>query len=620
MAAKVERRLAAILAADVVGYSRLIGADETGTLARLKTLRREFIDPTIAEHRGRIVKLMGDGALVEFASVVDAVECAVTIQRGMAGRNEDVSEHQRIEFRIGINLGDVVVEGDDIYGDGVNVAARLEGLAHPGGICLARSARDQVRDKLDLILDDLGEVEVKNIARPVRAFRVLTDPDSGSATPSTVRIKVPVRQIALIAGAILLMGLGGVAVWQWSWAPATVSQSSPLSASSSIAVLPFANLSDDPDQEYFSDGVTEDIITDLSKFHDLLVVASNSTFAYKDKPASVDQIGRDLGVRYVLEGSVQRSERRVRINVQLIDATSGRHLWAERYDESIDDIFDLQDRITEYIVQSLAVRLTDIELDRVEAKPTSNLEAYDYVLKGRALASNLTRADNFEAREMFRRALDLDPSYAPAYAGLGFTHFHAVLYGWAVSPNQDLELAFKLAQASLDLDKSDVAAHRLLGRIYLLRKQYDLAAVELERAIALNPNNASSYEDQGLVLVWSSRPEGATLAFETALRLDPNMGAEGLFHLGLAYYLLGRYEGAILHLERSIGRNPDFVLTYVALAAAYGQKGNRADGSRAAAAIRRLDPFFSVDDFGGLFRDPADAARVTAGLRMAGLN
>jgi adenylate cyclase len=294
VAAKVERRLAAILAADVVGYSRLIGADETGTLARLKTLRQEFIDPTIAEHRGRIVKLMGDGALVEFASVVDAVECAVTIQRGMAERNEDVSEHQRIEFRIGINLGDVIVEGDDIYGDGVNVAARLEGLAHPGGICLARSARDQVRDKLDLILDDLGEVEVKNIARPVRAFCVLTDPDSGSATPSTVRIKVPVRQIALTAGAILLVGLGGVAVWQRPWAPATVFQSSPLSASSSIAVLPFANLSDDPDQEYFSDGVTEDIITDLSKFHDLLVVASNSTFAYKDKPASVDQIGRTL--------------------------------------------------------------------------------------------------------------------------------------------------------------------------------------------------------------------------------------------------------------------------------------------------------------------------------------
>jgi TolB-like protein/cytochrome c-type biogenesis protein CcmH/NrfG len=385
-------------------------------------------------------------------------------------------------------------------------------------------------------------------------------------------------------------------------------------------VLPFDNLSEASDQEYFSDGVAEDIITDLSKFHDLLVVASNSTFAYKDKPVSVGQVGRDLGVRYVLEGSVQRSEQRVRINVQLIDAASGQHLWAERYDESIDDIFDLQDRITKRIVQSLAVRLTDIELDRVSAKPTDNLEAYDYVLKGRALASNLIRADNFEAREMFRRALDLDPAYAPAYSGLGFTHFHAVLYGWAVSPNQDLERAFKLAQKSLDLDKSDVAAHRLLGRIYLLRKQYDLGAVELERAIALNPNNAASYQDQGLVLVWSSRPEGAILALETALRLDPNMGAEGLFHLGLAYYLKGRYEDAILHLERSNGRSPDFVLTHVALAAAYSQMGNRADASRAAAAIRRLDPFFSVDDFGGLFRDPADAARVTAGLRMAGLN
>jgi adenylate cyclase len=620
MAAKVERKLAAILAADVVGYSRLIGADETGTLSRLKTLRQEFIDPTIAEHRGRIVKLMGDGALVEFASVVDAVECGVAIQRGMAVRNEDVSEDQRLQFRVGINLGDVVVEGDDIYGDGVNVAARLEALAGPGEICIARAARDQVRDKLDLILDDLGEIEVKNIARPVRVFRVVADPNAVAAPPQTARMKAPARRPALMAGAVLLLGLTGAVLWQRPWAPGAVFQSSPLSASSSIAVLPFANLSEDADQEYFSDGVTEDIVTDLSKFHDLLVVASNSTFPYKDKPVSVGQVGLELGVRYVLEGSVQRNDQRVRINVQLIDAASGQHLWAERYDESIDDIFDVQDRITERIVQSLAVRLTDIELDRVSAKPTGNLEAYDYLLKGRALASNLTRGDNFEAREMFRRALDLDPSYAPAYSGLGFTHFHGVLYGWAVSPNQDLERAFKLAQKSLDLDKSDVAAHRLLGRIYLLRKQYDLAAVELERAIALNPNNAASYEDQGLVLVWSSRPEGAILAFDTALRLDPNMGAEGLFHLGLAYYLNGRYGDAIVHLERSIGRNPDFVLTHVALAAAYGQMGNRADASRAAAAIRRLDPFFSVDDFGGLFRDPADAARVTAGLRMAGLN
>jgi TolB-like protein/class 3 adenylate cyclase/Flp pilus assembly protein TadD len=620
MATKVERKLAAILAADVVGYSRLIEADETGTLARLKALRQQLIDPAITDHRGRIVKLMGDGALVEFASVVDAVECGVAIQRGVAERNVDAPEHQRIEFRIGINLGDVVVEGDDLYGDGVNVASRLEGLAGPGEICIARAARDQVRDKLDLVLDDLGEVEVKNITRPVRVFRVVTDPRAVAVAPRTGRIRMPGWRIALTAGAIVLVGLAGGALWQRPWAPAMVFESSPLSAHSSIAVLPFANLNKDSDQEYFSDGVTEDIITDLSKFHDLLVVASNSTFAYKDKPASVDQVGRDLGVRYVLEGSIQRSDQRVRINVQLIDAASGRHLWAERYDERIDDLFDLQDRITKRIVQSLAVRLTDIELDRVSAKPTGNLEAYDYVLKGRALASNLTRGDNFDAREMFRRALDLDPSYAPAYSGLGFTSLHAVLYGWAVSPNQELDRAFKLAQKSLDLDESDVAAHRLLGRIYLFRKQHDLGAVELERAIALNPNDAASYQDQGVVLVWSGRPEGAILAFETALRLDPNMGAEHLFHLGLAYYLKGRYEDAILRLEPSSDRTPDFVLTYIALAAAYGQMGRRADASRAAAAIRRLDPFFSVDSFGGLFRDPTDAAQVTVGLRKAGLS
>jgi TolB-like protein/class 3 adenylate cyclase/Flp pilus assembly protein TadD len=621
MAAKVERKLAAILAADVVGYSRLIGADETGTLARLKALRQELIDPTIAEHRGRIIKLMGDGALVEFASVVDAVECAVAIQRGMAERNEGARQDQRIDFRIGINLGDVVVEDEDVFGDGVNVAARLEALAQPGGICIARSARDQVRDKLDLVLDDLGEVEVKNIARPIRVFRVQTDPNAVAAPSRDGIMKVPAQRMVLVAtAAALLLGLAGFAVWQRPWAPGAVLQSSPLAASSSIAVLPFENLSEGSDQEYFSDGVTEDIITDLSKFHDLFVVASNSTFAYKNRPVSIGQVGRELGVRYVLEGSMQRNDQRVRINVQLIDAAGGQHLWAERYDESVDDIFELQDRITKRIVQSLAVRLTDIELDRVSAKPTKNLEAYDYVLKGRALAADLTRGDNSEARAMFRQAIELDPAYAPAYSGLGFTYFHGVLYGWSVLPNRDLDRAFKLAQKSLDLDQSDVVAHRLLGRIYLFRKEYDLGVVELERALALNPNDAASYADQGLNLVWSSRPEGAILAFETALRLDPNMGSEGLFHLGLAYYLTGRYQDAILHLERSSGRNPDFVLTYVPLAAAYGQIENHAKASRAAAAIRRLDPFFSADEFGQLFRNPADAAQVTAGLRKAGLN
>ena len=334
---------------------------------------------------------------------------------------------------------------------------------------------------------------------------------------------------------------------------------------------------------------------------------------------NVQQVGRELAVRYVLEGSVQRSGERVRINAQLIDATTGGHLWAERYDEAIDDIFDLQDRITKRIVQSLAIRLTKIELNRVSAKPTENLAAYDYLLKGRALVSKLTRQDSFDAREMFRRAIDLDPSYASAYSGLGFTYFLAVAYGWAVSPNQALENAFKLAQKSLNLDNLDVVAHRLLGRIYVLRKQYDLGVIELERAIALNPNDAASYADQGLVLVWSSRSSGAVLALETALRLDPNMAEEGLFHLGLAYYLKGRYENAILNLERSNARNPDFVLTHVALAAAYGQIDNSAGASRAAAAIRRLDPFFSVEGFGKLFQNQDDAAKVTDGLRKAGL-
>jgi len=616
---RVQRRLAAILAADVVGYSRLMGEDEEGTLAVLKAHRAALIDPKIAEHQGRIVKTTGDGMLVEFASVVEAVQCAVEIQKEMAERNADVAEDRRMLFRIGINIGDVIIEGDDIYGHGVNVAARLEGLADPGGICVQRAVRNQVRDKLPVVFEDLGEVEVKNIARPIRVFRVL--PEGVTPKPPRRRGAGPPSRVQLLATTVLalLIAAGGIGFWLKPWASESVFAASPLSAKSSIAVLPFTNLSKDPEQEYFSDGITNDIITDLSKFHDLFVIASNSTFVYKGKPVNVQQVGRELAVRYVLEGSVQRSGERVRINAQLIDATTGGHLWAERYDEEIDDIFDLQDRITKRIVRTLAVRLTDIELDRVSVKATRDLEAYDYVLRGREQLLRFDSAGNFEARDLFRKAIKLDTSYADAYAGLGWTHLNAFLFGWTDAPMEALERSQKLAQQALAISDGSVDGHRLLGRIYLNRHQHDLAMVELERAIAQNPNDAQSYAEQGILLVWSGRPDGAVTSLEIALRFDPKMNAESLAHLGLAYYLNRRYGEAVKFLERSIGQSPDFQFGHQILAAAYGQLGRSQEAFREADAVRRLYPFFQVDEYGRQFRDPEHAAHVIDGFRKAGL-
>ena len=613
----MQRRLAAIMSADVVGYSGLMAADEEGTLARLKGHREELIEPIIAEHQGRIVKLMGDGALVEFASVVEAVRAGIEIQRAMAERNEGAPAAQQIVFRIGINQGDVIVDGDDIYGDGVNVAARLQERATPGGICISDRVHGDIRGKIDVGLDDLGDQELKNIPEPVRVYRVLTGPDAGSGALRRASSRMLLRGVALAAA--LVVAITGAALWQWPWAPEPTFR---LSAKPSIAVLPFANLSKDPEQEYFSDGITIDIITDLSKFHDLFVIARNSVFTYKGRAVKVEEVGRNLGVRYVVEGSVQKLGERVRINAQLIDATTGQHLWADRYDEAAVDLFDLQDRITKHIVRTLAVKLTDIEQERAFSKPTRDLKAYDYVLRGWKLASTLRRKENFEARRLFRKAIERDPNYASAYAGLGNTFENAVLYGWTGSPQATMQRAYDLAQKAIAVDDSSAEGHRLAGAIYLVRRQYDLALVEIERAIAYNPNDAVNYARQGGVLLYSGRPDGAIFSLETALRFDPLMDPAQLTHLGLAYYLKGRYEDAAKILERVSGLDPDYLYAHTILAAVYGQMDLQANAARAAHAVRRLNPFFSTDEFRSrsLFRDPADAARVDEGLRKAGLD
>ena len=606
------------MSADVVGYSTLMAADEEGTFARLKAHREDLVEPTIALHDGRVVKLMGDGILVEFPSVLEAVRAAVEIQRGIAERNVDVPADQHIIFRIGINQGDVIIDGDDIYGDGVNVAARLQERATPGGICISDRVYGDIRGRIDVGIDDLGDQELKNIPEPVRVYRVLTGPDSGTGSVRWARSKLLSRYAAPAAAALVLLVVAGISVWVWLWPSAPAPLGRFGATKPSIAVLPFANLSKVPEEEYFSDGITYDLINDLSKFRDLMVIASNSVFAYKGKAVKVQDVGRELGVRYVLEGSVQKSGKRVRINAQLVDATSGQQLWADRYDEAVEDIFDLQEKIARHIVRTLAVQLSEIEQKRAFAEPTDNLAAYDYILRGRALLRRGARQENFRARELFRRAVEIDPDYASAYAGVGWTYIYAVFDGWTGSPGKALDRAEELAQRALVLSESNIDGHKLLARVYIARRQYDLALVESERVIAINPNDPEGHVAQGIVLLWSGRPDGAILALDTAARFDPGMNPTGNWHLSVAYYLKERYGEAVTILERNIRRRTDNVFDYVILAASYAQLGQSNRAARAIETVRRLQPFFTAKDF-TLFRNRSDTEKIAEGLRKAGL-
>jgi adenylate cyclase len=604
-----------------------MGDDELSTVRTLEAYRTVIAD-LIRKYQGRVVDSPGDNVLAEFSSVVDAVESAVEIQKELKAKNEELPEDRRMEFRIGINLGDVIEEGERIYGDGVNIAARIEGLAEGGGICISGTAYDQIGKKLPLGYEFLGEQTVKNIEKPIRVYRVLMESEVAGMVIGEGKAKLRGWQMAAVAASILIMGTLVVGLWSFylhpSPRPAKVSSVEKMADSlldkPSIAVLPFKNLSGDPEQEYFSDGITNDITTDLSKFRELFVIASNSVFTYKDKPVKAQEVGRELGVRYVLEGSVQKASERVRVNAQLIDTSTGHHLWAERYERDLKDLFGVQDEIVQTIVATLAIKLTRLEQDRTFAKPTNNLEAYDYVLRGWEYESRSTPSANFEARQMFQRAIELDPRYASAYVGLGKTHRNAYTSGWTEFPGQALEQAHDLAQKALSLDESNAAAHALLGEVYIHWRQYDLAIRELEQAIELNPNDWKSYAAHGRVMLWSSRPDQAIRSLETASRFNPNMNTDELTNsLGLAYYLKGRYDESIRAAERGVGRERDNVWSYVVLAAAYAQSGRSENAARAAATVLRLHPFFEVDSFGTAFRNPTDRASIAEGLHKAGL-
>jgi len=578
----MERRLTAIFAADVAGYSRLIGADEEGTLTRLTAHRRELIEPKIAEHRGRLVKTTGDGVLVEFASPVKAVRCAIDVQQGMAARNADIPEGQRIEFRIGINLGDIMVEEGDIYGDGVNVAARLENIAEPGTVYISRTVRDFVDGTPEILLEDLGERELKNIAKPVQVFRIAA-PERAATAPQPAAPAVPHKP--------------------------------------SIAVLPFTNMSGDAEQEYFSDGMTEDLITDLSKISALFIIARNSSFAYKGRAVKVQEIGRDLGVRFMLEGSIRKSGNRVRITSQLIDAESGGHVWAERFDRDLTDIFATQDEVVEKIVRALAVTLTQGEEKRLGRRGTENVAAYEAVLRAREFLGASTREAVAQARAMYQRAIELDPNYAVPHAGLAATAVSNYVSDWAEDPGAELDQAERWARRALELDDSEPFAHMALGHVMLWRRDHDGALAEFRRMLELDPNFAQGYATTGLVLMYAGYAAEALGRFATAMRLDPHYPGIVLHYVAQANFSLGNYGTAAKQLIERIARTPATDSSRMLLAACYGHLG-RIDEARAAwAELMKVNPAFSLAQRERVlpYKEPRDFQRIVDGLAKAGL-
>jgi adenylate cyclase len=617
----VERRLAAILAADAVGYSRLMGADEIGTLHVLKAHLRACIEPMVAARHGRIVKTTGDGLLVEFPSAVDAVACAITIQRGLASRNDTLPEKDRLTFRIGINVGDIIIEKADIFGDGVNVAARLEALCEPGGVCISRAARDQVRDKLPVAFDDLGELSVKNIARNVRVFALTPEAIAAAPElPASAAAGNTVNRSAWIALVFAVMVAAAASVWLIRNVSPQHGADTVTGARASIAVLPFVALSEaGSNDDYFADGLTEDIISALGHFRELSVISRGGVFAYKGKSPTPEQVGRDLQVRYVVEGSVRRSPERVRVSVSLTDTGRAVVLWSERYDGELKDIFMVQDQISRQIGGALAVRVTDLEAAQLAAKPAKNLEAYDLVLRGREALSYSTRSGNANARTLFEQAIELDPQYAPAYVGLGRVNQRAATQGWTANPSEALQRAESLARKAIELDELSPGAHALLGTVYVHFGDYDRGLGELRRAIDLNGSDAESYSSLVGVLLWSGNIEGAISAGELLTRFQPDLTATESFHLATALVLSKRSTDAIRLLEGALDRGRANLYTKVMLAAAYADLGRQEEARRLADDVRERFPGFSHEEFGSLLRNPSHREKLAFLLQKAGL-
>ena len=581
----VQHRLTVIVAADVVGYARHTEADEAGTRAALNAHRHELIDGKLTEHHGRLVSTAGDSLLVEFQSVVEAVRCAVEVQRGMTERNADIPEDRRIIFRIGINLGEVIVEGEDIHGDGVNVAARLQALAEPGGICVSGKVFEETRHRLDAAFEDLGEQSVKNIARPIKAYAVR---ESGEG---------PDR-------------LG------------EASNALPLPSKPSIAVLPFDNMSGDPEQEYFSDGIADDIITGLSRFRDLFVIARNSSFTYRGSAVDIKQVGAELGVRYVLEGGVRKSGNRVRITAQLIEAESGNHLWAEKYDGDLADIFDLQDEITVSVVGTIQPTIFHAEIERARRKRPESLDAYEMCMKGWAHEFEMEKQGLLEARTCFLKSIELDSRLALAHTGLAGTHFWEAILGWSADMQQSLSDALHVAQRAVDIDESDAMAHTWLSFVSMFQGRLNAALAIVERAVELSPNNAMARDIRGVSYCFDGRPEEGVKEVMLALRLSPRDGYHFLFLHGLAFcqYSAHDYAAAADTAMKLVALKPDNVYGRWFVASSCAQLGQMERAYEAFREVLRTQPNFDMAFVKAVapYKDPTDLEHLIEGLRKAG--
>jgi adenylate cyclase len=577
---RVERRLAAILVADVVGYSRLMGADDEGTLAHLTAHHNALVSPKIEEHHGRIVRTTGDGLLVLFASVVEALQCAVEVQRGMIKRNAGVPPDTRIEFRIGINVGDIIIDGGSIHGEGVNVAARLEALAEPGGICVSDRVQEDMHGRLDIAFQNAGEQQLKNIARPVRVYHVR---------------------------------LGGKSV-----------ESAPvLPDKPSIAVMPFTNMSGDPEQEYFADGMVEEIITAISRMHWLFVIARNSSFTYKGRIVDVKQVGRELGVRYVLEGSVRKAANRVRITARLIDALTGVHLWADRLEGALDDIFELQDQVATSVVGAITPKLQQAEIERAKRKPTGSLDAYDYYLRGISNLHRPTREATSEALQLFYKTIELDPDFSSAHGMAAWCISSRKASGWMMDRANETSEAVRLAPRAVVLGKEDAVALSLAGfALGYVVGELDDAIACIDRALALNPNLATAWYCRGWARVCLGEPELAIKDFAHSMRLSPLDPLMYLAQHGIAagHFFVGRYDEALLWDKKALQENPNYHGALRVLAASSALAGKLEHAQRAVARLREINPKSRVSDLRGLpFRRPEYIARYVEGLRKAGL-
>lgn len=626
-----KRKLTAILSADVKGYSRLMGEDEEATVRTL-TSHREIMGTLIQKHQGRVVDSPGDNLLAEFASVLDAVRCAVEIQEELKARNAQLPEDRKMEFRIGINLGDVIEEGERIYGDGINIAARVEGLAEPGGICISGTVYEHIKDKLALWEEYLGEHNVKNIKHPVHVYRVRMEPGAEAPKVRIEKIERPKPWKWAIFGAIavLIVVVAAAAIWKFYFQPVTSppaevtkekEQAFKLPDKPSIAVLPFVNMSDDPKQEYFSDGITEEIIMSLSKIPELFVIARNSTFVYKGKPVKIQQVSKDLGVRYVLEGSVRKAEDRIRIMAQLIDAKTGNHVWSERYDRDLKDIFALQDEITMKIMTALQVKLTEGHTVRFTERGTKNPEAYLKCSEARNQIIRFNKESNALAREKLKEAIALDPNYPAAYRFLASTHFMDIWLKTTDSPKRSMDEAIGFLKKAISLDASYGDAHAFLGFVLVYARQYEKAVAEAEKGVALSPNSASSYGYLGSVLRCVGRSEEAIQAYEKALRLNPFPPTKWIYGMGIAYLLTGQCQEAIERCLKAVHLEPKIIMNHAVLTAVLGACGREKDARSQAEKLLKFRPNFSVDHFGKRLpmKSEADRELILNGLRKAGL-